>query len=203
MKQIWNWLVCEWQWPSAALFAAVFLLIFLPPFAGKSCAGLALVSVQLPIYMLHQAEEHLGDRFRRYTNERIGGGLEALTPGVTFWINSLGVWLVDIVAFYLAWLISPSAGLVAAYLALLNGTAHIIQGMMLREYNPGLATSVALFLPVGGSCVWVVGMKDGPMPHILGFSAALGVHAVIIAHVARRLARLRKGAEPSDASDSR
>lgn len=203
MKKIWNWLVCEWQWPSAALFAAVFLLIFLPPFVWNSGAAMALVAVQLPIYMLHQAEEHLGDRFRCYTNERIGGGREALTPGVTFWINSLGVWLVDIVALYSAWLISPSAGLVAAYLALLNGAAHIIQGMVLREYNPGLVTSVALFLPVGGSCVWVVGMKEGPALHVLGFLAALGVHAVIVAHVSRRLARLRKGAEPSDAADTR
>jgi hypothetical protein len=129
--------------------------------------------------------------------------LEALTPSATFWINVLGVWVVDLVALYLAWLISPSAGLVAAYLAIVNGTAHIIQGVVLREYNPGLATSVALLIPAGASCVWGIGMNGGPSAHAIGFVAAVGVHTLIIAHVMRRLARLRRGAEPGVGADSR
>jgi hypothetical protein len=62
---MWCWLVREWQWPSAALFAAGFLLVAFPPFAAIGGTAVASVFGQLSIYMLHQAEEHRGDRFRR------------------------------------------------------------------------------------------------------------------------------------------
>src|SRR5215813_14043384 len=100
---MWRWLVCDWQWPAAAVFAGVFLLTLVPLFAGLAGAALTLVYVQLPVYLLHQGEEHIGDRFRLYVNRAVGGGREALTPAATFWINSLGVWVYNLVFLYLAW----------------------------------------------------------------------------------------------------
>jgi len=88
---MWNWLVRRWQWPEAALFAADFLLALVPLVASKGGAALALIFVQLPVYLFHQWEEHAGDRFRQYVNRMIGRGQEALTPAATFWINALGV----------------------------------------------------------------------------------------------------------------
>jgi hypothetical protein len=191
---MWGWLVRDWQWPAAALFAAVFLLAMAPLVAGSAGIALALVFVQLPIYLLHQGEEHVGDRFRRYVNQVIAGGRELLTPGITFWINFLAVWVVDLAALYLAWAVDLAAGLVAGYLALVNGMVHIAQAVARREYNPGLGSAVALFLPLGGWCVWEAGAGSGPWAHAIGLGVAVGGHAVIVACLAARLARLPKSA---------
>jgi hypothetical protein len=197
--RMWGWLVRDWQWPAAALFAGLFLLAIFPVYAAAAGLAGALVFIQLPIYMLHQWEEHAGDRFRLYVNRVVGAGLPVLTPRAAFWINSLGVWGVDLVAVYLAWLIAPSAGLVAGYMALVNAAAHIVQAVARREYNPGLVTAVLLFLPAGGWCVWEVGAGVGS--HLIGLAAALAFNAVFIGHVLWRLKRLRQSAGSRAAND--
>jgi hypothetical protein len=191
-EALWTWLVTQWQWPQATLFAAIFLFALLPFIAAGAGSALGLIFLQLPIYMLHQWEEHTGDRFRRYFNRVFGRGREALTPAATFWINSVGVWGVDLLALYLAWAIAPAAGLVAGYLALVNAVLHIVPAIVRREYNPGLVTAVFLFPLVGGWCVWHVGASAGLLPHLTAFVAAVGIHLVIVAHVARRLTRRKK-----------
>lgn len=196
---MWRWLVRDWNWPAAALFTAVFLLALTPLFAWSAGAALTLVFVQLPVYMLHQWEEHSGDRFRLYINRTIGGGREALTPEATFWINSLGVWCVDLAALYAAWAITPAAGLAAGYLALVNAVPHVGTSIARREYNPGVLTAVVLFLPVGGWCVVQVGADASWQSHAVGLLVAVGVHVAIIAYVARRLARLTKNVAPGAA----
>lgn len=65
-----RWLVDEWQWPYAGALVAVFLLALLPLWWDATDTALALVYAALPLYMLHQLEEHAGDRFRL-----------AITPG--------------------------------------------------------------------------------------------------------------------------
>lgn len=189
---MWNWLVRDWQWPAAALFASFFLLAITPMIGYSAGILLALVYVQLPAYMLHQWEEHRGDRFRLYINRTIGGGQEALTPAATFWINSLGVWAVDLIAIYLAWAISPAAGLATGYLTLVNSVPHIGMTIKRREYNPGVVTAVLLFLPLGGWCVAQVGASASWQEHLIALAVALGVHIAIIVYIAWRLARLEK-----------
>ncbi len=56
--RILNWLVAKWQWPYAALFAAGFLTVLAPLVFRYAGIPLGLVYLQLPIYMLHQFEEH-------------------------------------------------------------------------------------------------------------------------------------------------
>jgi hypothetical protein len=187
-----NWLVKDWQWPAASLFAGVALLLVAPVWWQAAGLALTLCYVQLPVYMLHQWEEHADDRFRRYINRTLGDGREVLTPIATFWINSLGVWAVDLTALYLACFVDLSLGLAAAYLPLLNGVGHIVQALVRREYNPGLWTSVLLFLPIGGWGVYEIGRDSGAgwLAHAVGIGVAVGVHVAIIAHVARRLVRL-------------
>lgn len=194
---MWRWLVREWNWPAAACFTAVFLLVLGPVFAAVAGTALTLVYVQLPIYMLHQWEEHSGDRFRLYANRTLGGGREALTPAATFWINSLGVWGVDLAALYLAWLIEPSAGLVAGYLAVVNAVPHLGAALLRREYNPGVVTAALLLLPIGGWCVVRAGEGAGVWPHAVALATAVGLHALIVAHVVRRLSTLSSAAEPA------
>lgn len=198
---MWRWLVRDWQWPAAGLFTAAILFALMPLFAALAGTALTLLYVQLPVYMLHQWEEHSGDRFRLYANRTIGGGREALTPAATFWINSLGVWAVDLAALYLAWAIEPSAGLAAAYLAVVNAVPHLGMALVRREYNPGLITAALLFLPVGGWCVAKVGSGAGLQAHAAGLAVAVGLHVLIVVYVKARLARLPAGVESDAAPD--
>lgn len=193
-----NWLVEKWQWPYATLFTAGFLALLSPivfRYAGKP---IGLIFLQLPIYMLHQYEEHDRDRFRLWVNNMIGGGREVLTPIATFWINSLLVWGLDIVALYLACFVDLSLGLMAIYLPMLNAFGHIVPAIIKRQYNPGLLTSVTIFLPVGLVSTYLVSRAAGSdiQDHLLAFGVAIAVHGLIIAHVRRRIAYLNRAAAP-------
>lgn len=188
-----GWLVGDWQWPAASLFAGCLLLLLVPVWVRVAGLALTLVYLQLPVYMLHQWEEHAGDRFRQYINRTVGGGREALTPIATFWINALGVWAVDLVALCLACFVDLSLGLIAVYLPLINAIGHIGPAAVRRVYNPGLWTSLALFLPLGGWGAYEIARASDASwsGHVIGIGVAVGVHAAIIIHVVRRLVRLR------------
>lgn len=187
----WDWLVVSWRWPGASLLVAVFMIVLLPIIFSAFGLATTLVFAQLPAYLVHQWEEHAGDRFRRYFNEKLGGGLELLTPTATFWINCLGVWVVDSAALYAAIYLSPSAGLSAAYLSAINGISHVGQAARLRDYNPGLITAVVLLLPLGGWAIAEAGDTATAVHHAIGVSVAIGLHAAIIVHCRRRVLRLR------------
>jgi len=197
---MWTWLVDEWQWPAAGLFAAAFLLVLFPIFLQLAGLPLALVYLQLPVYMLHQAEEHLGDRFRRHVNLTVAQGHEALTPWVTFLINSLGVWAYDLVSLFLAWKVWPPLGVAAGYLAVVNGIAHLLQAIARREPNPGLFTGAGLLLPVGALGIACSSVPQNWIAHALGCAAALAVHAAIVIHVDRRATLLQTASRTASAS---
>lgn len=194
---MWDWLFHQWQWPRACAFAAAFLLVVTPFVFDAGGLPLALVFVQLPIYMVHQTEEHVDDRFRRFVNLNIAGGREALTPMATFLINALGVWLFDLVSLFLARSVALPFGLAAGYLAVVNGIAHIGQAVGMRRYNPGLFTGLTLLLPFGGWCVARCGDGVGPMAHAAACSVALVEHALIVALVVSRSRQSHGTADPS------
>ncbi len=189
-----DWLVAKWNWPYAALFTAGFLGLLAPLVFRYAGLPLGLVYLQLPIYMLHQYEEHADDRFRRWVNNMIGHDQDVLTPIATFWINSLLVWLLDLVAIYLACFVDLSLGLIAIYLPMLNAVGHIVPAVIKRQYNPGLLTSCIVFLPVGLFSTYVVSSAAGcTLPnHLLALGVAIGVHATIIIHVRRRMSYLSR-----------
>ena len=122
----------------------------------------------------------------------LGGGRNVLTPIATFWINSLLVWALDLVALYLACFVDLSLGLIAMYLPMLNAFGHIVPSIVKRQYNPGLITSILLFLPVGVLSTYVVSQAAGShLPdHLLALGVAIAVHATIIVHVRRRISQL-------------
>lgn len=153
--------------------------------------ALALVFAQLPVYMLHQLEEHGQDRFRRYVNERLAGGREALTPVATFAINLLAVWALFLAAFLLAFYVDPALGLIAVYTTAVNALVHLLVAARRREYNPGLATAVAVFAPLS---VWAAievnsRYEVGAGMQALALGAAVAGHLAIVAIVAVRLRR--------------
>ena len=197
MNRLMAWLVREW--PYAGFLAGVLLLALFPLWVYGMGLALALVYVQLPAYMLHQLEEHAGDRFRRFVNDSIGGGREVLTPQATLWINVLGVWVVNLVALYLAAYISLGVGLISVYLIMVNAVAHAAGALVLRSYNPGLWTGLFLFLPLGALSLYEITTSGaGLWAHVLGILVAVAIHAAIVVHVRRRL-----GALPVRSSDAR
>jgi len=151
-------------------------------------APLAAVALLLPLYMLHQFEEHDDDRFRRFFNTLIGGGREVLTLPAVFIINIGGVWIVYFIAITLAARVDLGLGLIAVYGTLVNALVHIAAAAVKRCYNPGLATAVVLFLPAGIVALWLVhGTGEaGLAEHAIGLAVAIGIHAVIVAYALRR-----------------
>ena len=174
-------------------FLAGFLLMALMPVCCRSWSlPPLLVFLQLPVYMLHQFEEHDDDRFRRFINELIGSGREVLSEAAVFVINIPGVWGVNLVSILLACTVNLGFGLIAVYLTLVNAVVHVAQAIRLRRYNPGLVTAIFLFFPVGGIALWKI-CATGTVPlsyHLLGAGSALAIHLAIVAYVVSNLRKL-------------
>jgi len=55
--------------------------------AGVWPVGLTLTYLILLLQLVHQIEEHYGNRFRRFLNQHLAGGAKALTPRAKMRIN--------------------------------------------------------------------------------------------------------------------
>lgn len=178
-------------WVYGGFLAAFLLLGLMPTFTHSWEPALILVFLQLPVYMLHQLEEHDDDRFRRFINDLIGGGREVLSKGAVFVINVPGVWGVNLLSILLAYSLDLGFGLIGIYLTLINGLVHLAQALRLKRYNPGLITATFLFLPLGGWALAAV-MRTGSATvwyHLIGLGSALAIHLAIVAWVLHNLTR--------------
>lgn len=183
------------NWVYGGFAAGILLLLLTPLFARGWSAALTATYLCLPIYMIHQYEEHDRDRFRAFINANIGGDADVLTPGVVFLVNVPGVWGVIAVSLWLAAAANPGFGLIAAYLVLVNGVVHILPALGMRRYNPGLVTAIVLFVPVGGYCAWAaIEAGAGTMGYeVLGVGTAIAIHAALVVHVLARRRRMFVG----------
>jgi hypothetical protein len=123
-NRLMGWLIREW--PYAGFLAGLLLLALVPLWVSGMGLVIGVIYLQLPVYMLHQLEEHAGDRFRRFVNDRVAGGRNALTSEATLVINVGGVWMVNVIALYLAMYVSPALGLISVYLTLVNAVVHVL-----------------------------------------------------------------------------
>ena len=180
------------NWVYGGFLAALMLLALTPVLAHGWSLALLLIWLQLPVYMLHQYEEHDDDRFRRFVNAVIGGGKEVLSRFDVFVINIAGVWGVDTLAFWLAARVHLGLGLIAVYLSLVNSVGHCLQAVALRSYNPGTVTAIVLFMPLGGITLWVLAGTGEvtATDHLIGLATALLIHAGIIVRVVTRKRQL-------------
>ena len=164
------------HWVYGGALAALVLLA-LTPFLSL---GLVLTAVYLalPVYMLHQYEEHDNDRFRRFVNDLVAGTSRGLSRADVFWINIAGVWGLLTATLWAAATVDPGWGSVATWLLGLNGLIHVAQGIALRRYNPGLVTAVVLFLPMAG---WLfLHVPASLFQQIAGFAIVLALHGAIL-----------------------
>lgn len=186
-----NWLAKRWV--AAALFMGMGFIALGPAIAISFSGFLTLIYLHLPIYMLHQFEEHAGDRFRHFTNTRLFAGKEVLRPVDVIVVNIPLVWGVNLFAFYMAVFVKTGLGLVAPYLLLVNAVLHIVTSLRFRCYNPGIATAIAFFIPLSLITLMVsagtpgITMRD----HFIALIAALFIHVAIMAQAGLRLHQLR------------
>jgi hypothetical protein len=139
----------NWQkWlPALAVIGAVLWLVL---FRNEPASERALFAALLVIYMLHQIEEHLWPGgFRQFANAHVfksGNDDWPVDKGGVALVNIGYVWLpVALAAVFpdqLRWL-----GLAWIGLTLVNALTHIVASIRFRIYNPGLVTSIVLFLP--------------------------------------------------------
>jgi hypothetical protein len=85
-----NRLVDHWVYGGA--LAGVLLFLLLPAVDTGWPLALVLVYLQMPIYMLHQLEEHDNNGFQHVINDMIGHGKDVLPLPAIFIIN-IGVWV--------------------------------------------------------------------------------------------------------------
>jgi len=156
----------NWQ-KALPLLAVLGIAAWIALFRDAPASEQALFAALLVIYMLHQIEEHLWPGgFRQFTNAHVfksGSDHWPLDIGGVALVNIGYVWLpLALAAVWpgpLRWL-----GLGWVGLTLINGISHIATSIRFRIYNPGLVTSVVLFLPFTIWMLWhehAAGMLSG------------------------------------------
>lgn len=144
-----NWLYDNWAKLSLflAIIATVFIYIFINPYNLL----LFLIWIQLPIYLLHQFEEHNWNGFKNYVNKtvfKVKEGNFPLNDKIIFWVNIPIVWVLMPIFSVLS-SVNIIFGLWIPYLAVFNSLTHVIVSVRNREYNPGLLVSSILGIPAG------------------------------------------------------
>lgn len=173
------------HWAQGTGLAGLLLLALTPVLSTHWPGWLVATWLCLPVYMLHQFEEHDGGRFGAFVNELFGDGREILGPQAIFLINVPLVWGIAGASFGLATLGHTDAGLLGLYLVFLNGLLHIAQAVALGRSNPGLWTAIVLFVPLG-----LYGLMNVPADTGAHLSAALLIvilHLMIVLHLRARI----------------
>jgi hypothetical protein len=174
------WLVRDQHWARVALPMAVVLLLLSPLLPAALGVAAFFVFLQLPVYMLHQYEEHGHGAFKAFINAMRPADAPPVSDRTIFWINILGVWVVDLVALYVARFGKGAWGLVAPYMAVVNGLLHIGMAVRQRRSNPGLWTSLLLMIPFGLYSIVRIGRVSGASKrhHGVGLAGAVLLHAI-------------------------
>jgi hypothetical protein len=150
----------KWQ-KALPVLSALGIAAWIVLFRTHPLSERALWMGLLVIYMLHQIEEHLWPGgFRQFTNAHVfksGKDNWPISVGGVALVNIGYVWLpVGLAVLYpgaLRWV-----GLGWIGLTLINGLIHIANTIHLRIYNPGLVTSIVLFLPF---TIFVLAVETG------------------------------------------
>jgi hypothetical protein len=144
----------------------------------------------LPVYMIHQFEEHYIDlkgekyafqkffcNFLGYTNiDECPGDKEFI-----FSVNVPGLYIAGILAGLLNNIKPIVAGGFAA-VVLLNALVHILAAIKQKKYNPGLFTSIFLFIPIALYYFYEMKKQNKLSYADIGISLFIGIlyHLVIL-----------------------
>jgi hypothetical protein len=180
-----DWFLHNWSRAALPLAAVIGLL---SPLFFKAYGLIALLVVlHLVIYMVHQYEEHAHGKFRDFANQLLAGGQPKIGDLPIFWVNIIGVWGIYLLVIYGAIVVNPALGLISAYTTIVNGLLHIIAYVVTRRYNPGLISSLLLFLPIGAYTVFVISQSPDTTSadHVLGIVIAIIIHLITFGYLGR------------------
>ncbi|MGH6817165.1 MAG: HXXEE domain-containing protein [Methylovirgula sp.] len=182
------------HWVTGAGFMAAGFICLIPLLAKLLPVTLLLIYLHTPGYMIHQVEEHAGDRFRHFVNDRVFGGLDVLRTIDVLIINLPLVWGMNLAALYAAFAFGAGYGLVAPYAMLVNALTHFGAAIRFRSYNPGVVTSAVVFIPLSIVTIVLVSTwaSASLAQHAIGLGLALLIHLLIAAQAAWRFALLRR-----------
>lgn len=183
-------MVDEWNWPRAGLLAALFLLAFFPVLWSAAGLAFALVYLLLPVYLIHEFEEHHDDGFRRFFNDHLADGREMLTRPGAFWTNAVAIWMLFAAAILVAYYVDIGIGLIVVAVVLSNATVHVVGVLAWGGYNPGLTTALLLFVPLGVWATLEIGAAGdiGVGWYVIAFALGVAVHVAIVVSL-----KLRQG----------
>ncbi len=139
------------NWAKLSLFLGVITAVLIYIFINPHNLLLFLIWLQLPIYLLHQFEEHNWNGFKNYVNRnvfKVKEGNFPLNDKIIFWVNIPIIWIVMPIFSYLSF-INIMFGLWIPYFAVFNSLSHVVVSARNREYNPGLIISLILGIPAG------------------------------------------------------
>jgi len=130
--------------PVLGILAATWLVLFFKP-----TEVLFWAYINIPLYLFHQAEEHFWPGgFKRFMNQVINHlpeGEEKLGDVSIFWINIGLVWIAFTVFGLLAH-VNIGFGLLIIVFSIINCLTHIVQGVRLKKWNPGLVMASLQFV---------------------------------------------------------
>lgn len=187
------------NWVYGGALAGVMLVGLAPVLTLGWKPAEQLAFMALPVYMLHQYEEHDADKFRHFMNVTMANGRDAMTRMAVFVINVFGVWLPLAICIAFVRIEGSGYGAFAGWLLAVNAALHVITALRSKSYNPGLVTAVILFFPLAFILLSVVWNEASPIQLFLSFLLAIAIHAAIMIYMKLRLANLPPaGAKPAN-----
>lgn len=130
--------------PWLGIVSGVSLFLFFKPSEAMFWA-----LINIPLYLLHQTEEHYWPGgFKNYINRvvnKLPEGEEMLTDVKVFWINILFVWVAFLIFGALSF-IDIGFGMLIIIFSIMNCFTHIVEAIKQKEWNPGLVMASLQFM---------------------------------------------------------
>src|SRR5271157_801723 len=143
-----------------------------------------LLWLNLFVYSLHQFEEHsYPGHFKESINTLLSGSEQTpVNDGDIFFVNIFYVWILGPISFllYPVSYIFPAALLVTI---LFNVNIHIVAGIRLRKYNPGLIMSVVANLPVALYTLILFVQTMNPGEVVIAVVGGIFIHATVFMYI--------------------
>jgi hypothetical protein len=151
-----NWLYKNWA--KICLILSIIVTIIIYFFVTTNNLILFLIWIQIPIYLLHQFEEHAWPGgFKKFFNQEIFNVVDGdypLNDTSIFWINVPLIWFIMPIFAALSY-INLFFGLWIPFFTVFNSFTHVVALIVKRKYNPGLVVSVVLGIPVAMYTLWL------------------------------------------------